>query len=90
MIQSGCSIYRHFLKPFHQNIHELCHKAPIAMKIIVRPLRPSNGTLDLLFVFLKFSWFLWYIVLNLFLFSPDFLKIFHNAVMIYYIFQKLE
>ena len=34
-------------------------------------------------LFLKFSWFLGYIILNLFLFSPNFLKIFHNTVMIY-------
>ena len=33
-------------------------------------------------MFLKLSWFLGY-VLNLFLFSPDFLKIFHNTEMIY-------
>ena len=32
---------------------------------------------------MKFSWFLVYIVLTLFLFSPDFLKIFHNKVIIY-------
>ena len=31
----------------------------------------------------KFSWFLGYIVLNLFLFFPNFLKIFHNTIMIY-------
>ena len=38
-------------------------------------------TLGLLF--LKFSWFLEYIVLKLFLLSPIFKKFFHNAVMIY-------
>ena len=34
-------------------------------------------------MFLKFSWFLGCFVLNLFLFFPDFLKIFHNREMIY-------
>ena len=60
MIQSGCSIYSHFLKPLHWNSHELWHKVPIVMKITVHPLRHSNWTLDLLFVFLKFSWLLGY------------------------------
>ena len=32
---------------------------------------------------LKFSWFLGHIVLNLFLFSPDFLKLFCNTVVNY-------
>ena len=34
-------------------------------------------------LFLKFSWFLGFIVLSLFLFSPGFFVIFHNTVMIY-------
>ena len=34
-------------------------------------------------LFLKFSWFLGFIVLSLFLFLPGFFVIFHNAVMIY-------
>ena len=83
MIQSGCSIYSHFLKPLHWNIHELWHKAPIVMKITVHFLRASNCTLDLLFVFLKFSWLLGNIFLNLFFISPDFFLIFHNIGMIY-------
>ena len=33
MIQSGCSIYFHFVKPLHWNIHELWHQAFIVMKI---------------------------------------------------------
>ena len=33
MIQSHCSIYSHFLKPLHWNIHELWHEALIVMKI---------------------------------------------------------
>ena len=33
MIQSGCSIYSHFVKPLHWNIHELWHQAFIVMKI---------------------------------------------------------
>ena len=35
MIQSRCSIYSHFLKPLHWNIHELWHQALIVMKITV-------------------------------------------------------
>ena len=35
MIQSRCSIYSHFLKPLHWNIHELWHHALILMKITV-------------------------------------------------------
>ena len=58
MIQSDCSIYCHFRKPLHWNIHELWHRAPIVMKITVDSLRASNGTLDLLLMFLKFSWLL--------------------------------
>ena len=34
-------------------------------------------------LFLKCSQFLGYIVLNLFLYSPDFFLIFHNTVLIY-------
>ena len=34
IIQSDCSIYSHFLKPLHWNIHELWYQALIAMKII--------------------------------------------------------
>ena len=74
MIESGCSIYSHFLKPLYWNIHELWREAPIVMEIIVHTLRASNWTLDLLFVFLKFSWLLGYIFLNLFFISPDFFK----------------
>ena len=74
MIRSGCSIYSHFLKQLHWNIHELWHKAPIVMKITVHFLRASNWTLDLLFVFLKFSWLLGYIFLIGSLFLPIFFK----------------
>ena len=35
MIQSRCSIYSHFLKPLHWNIHQLWHHALILMKITV-------------------------------------------------------
>ena len=35
MIQSGCSIYSHFLKPLHLNIHELLLQALIVIKIIL-------------------------------------------------------
>ena len=38
MIQSGCSIYSHFLKPLHRDIHELWHQALIVMKITVQSL----------------------------------------------------
>ena len=82
-IQSGCSIHSYFLKPLHWNIHELWHKAPKVMKVIVYSLRASNWTLDLLFLLLKFSWLLGYIFLNLFFISPDFLQNFHNIGMIY-------
>ena len=34
-------------------------------------------------LFLNLSWFLGYIVFNLFLFFPDFIKIYYNTVMIY-------
>ena len=74
MIRSGCSIYSHFLKPLHWNTHEL---------LTVHSLRASNWTIDLLFVFLKFSWLLGYIFLNLFFISPDSFLIFHNIGMIY-------
>ena len=33
MIQSGSSIYSHFLKPLHWDIHELWHQALMVMKI---------------------------------------------------------
>ena len=33
MVQSGCSIYSHFLKPLHWNTHELWHQALTLMKI---------------------------------------------------------
>ena len=36
LIQSGCSIYSHFMKPLHWNIHELWHKVLIVMKITAR------------------------------------------------------
>ena len=39
--------------------------------------------MDLRLAVLKFSWFLAYIVLNFFLSCLDFLKFFHNTVMIY-------
>ena len=35
MIQSRCSIYSHFLKPLHWNIHELLQQLPIVMKTTV-------------------------------------------------------
>ena len=35
MIQSRCSIYSHFLKPLHSNIHELWHQTLMIMKISV-------------------------------------------------------
>ena len=79
IIQSGCSIYSHFLKPLHWNIHELWHQAIIVIKFTLYNSQ-SNWTLNLLFS--KFSWLLGYISLNLFLFSPIFLKFFHN-LMIY-------
>ena len=36
MIQSCSSIYIHFLKPLHWNIHELWHQALAVMKITVK------------------------------------------------------
>ena len=42
MIQSGCSIYSHFLKPLYWNIHELKHQALIVMKISVQSIRASK------------------------------------------------
>ena len=75
MIQSGCSIYSHFLKPLHWNIHELWHKAPIVMKITVHSIRVSKWTLHLLFVFLKLS-NIFFLICSLFL--PIFFLIFHN------------
>ena len=33
MIQSRCSIYSHFLKPLHWNIHELWHQTLLVMEI---------------------------------------------------------
>ena len=53
------------------------------MKITVHFLRASNWTLDLLFVFLKFSWLLGYMFFNLLFISLNFLKIFYNIGMIY-------
>ena len=35
MIQSRSSIYNHFLKPLHRNIHKLWHQAVTVMKITV-------------------------------------------------------
>ena len=84
MIQSGCSIYSHFLKSLHWNIHELWHKAPKVMKITIHSLRAINWTLDLPFVFLKFSRLLGCIFLNLFFISPNFLKRFSITGMIIY------
>ena len=51
---------------------------PILSFFLWEPLKFGLGLL-----FLKFSWFLGYTVLNLFLFSPDFYEIFHNIVIIY-------
>ena len=84
MIQSGCSVYIHFLKPLRWNIHELWQQAFIVMKITVHSFfykSQQNWPLDLLF--LKSSWLLGYIFLNLFWFSPYIFKIFHNTVMTY-------
>ena len=82
MIQSGCSIYSYFLKPLHWNIHELWHKTLLVMKITVHFFLSEPVKLDPRLSVLKFSWFLGCIVLNL-VFSPDFLKIFLNTVVIY-------
>ena len=62
----------------------------IIFDYIITHKRASTNTLFFIrtskigpFLFFKFAWFLCYIVLNLFLFSPDFFLIFHNTVMIY-------
>ena len=42
MIQSRCSIYSHFLKPLHWNIHQLWHQALISNEDYSRRFRENS------------------------------------------------
>ena len=42
--QSRCSIYSHFFKPLHQNIHKFWHQALTVMKIAVEDFQKINSS----------------------------------------------